>query len=193
HVPSYATPGALNPTVQPTVEPSVSITPSTQPTGDAGSRGRARLEGTTTQHGRAAWVFPAVITAIAIGGVLLAILLAFTLPRVLRRRARGARSAAAVRYVEFLVWCQGAGIGRRQAETPLEHAARLRKETPDASEPLDRLLSLVDDALWAPDAVVDPRDVARAAHDARGALREDLSRRSRMLAAAGVGRWRTEI
>src|SRR5439155_7572547 len=105
---------------------------------------------TGPQHGRPAWVFVAVIAVSGIGVLVLAIALAIVLPRLLRRRARGVRSGAALRYVEFLIWCEGAGLGRRQAETPSEHAARLHKESDGATEPLDRLVGLVEVALWAP-------------------------------------------
>ena len=50
---------------------------------------------------------------------------------------------------------------------------------------------LVDGALWAPEEDVDPGAVESAASDARAALRTTLSRRNRLLAAAGWGRWKS--
>jgi transglutaminase-like putative cysteine protease len=193
-VPPYATPGAANPTSTPTVEPTVSATPSTQQsTASRDPRTATAGRDIGVQQGRPAWVFVAVVGVIVVGGIVLLIALAIFVPRFVRRRARGVRSEAAVRYVEFLVWCEGAGLGRHRAETPSEHAARLREDSAGAAEALNRLVALVDDALWAPQADVDPREVARAAEEARGALRSGLSRRSRVLAAAGFGRWTTEI
>ena len=189
-VPSYATPGALNPTTTPTVEPSVTATPSTRQNDATRDPAHATVGGDTgVQHGRPAWVFVAVIGASAVAVVVLVLLLALVVPRLVRRRAGGVHSAAALRYLEFLIWCEGAGLGRRQAETPSEHAARLREESTDAAEPLDRLVPLVEDALWAPEEDVDAGEIAQAARDARDALKGTLSRRSRLLAAAGWGRW----
>jgi transglutaminase-like putative cysteine protease len=189
-VPAYATPGAEQPSVQPTVQPTVSATPSSSQNNASRDPAHATVGGNTgTQQGRPAWVFVAVVGAIAVGVVVLVIALAILVPRLVRRRARGVRGAAAFAYVEFLIWCEGAGLGRRQAETPSEHAARLREDLDGAAEPLDRLVALVEDALWAPEQDADPGQLARAARDARDALKPTLSRRSKVLAAAGWGRW----
>jgi hypothetical protein len=134
-----------------------------------------------------------VIAGAAVVLVALSVALLFLIRVVRRRRARDVRSAAVVRYVEFLSWCRGAGLGRGPGETPVEHAARLGAETTSAVEPLGRLVSLVDDALWAEGANVDPDEVARFAAKARSALRSTLSRRTRWLAAAGWGRWRIAV
>jgi len=189
-VPPYATPGALNPSIAPSVEPTLSATPSSSPNDATRDPAHATVGNDTgPQQGRPAWVFVAVIGAIAAGTVVLVLLLAIVVPRLMRRRARGVRSAAALRYVEFLIWCEGAGLGRHQAETPSEHAARLREESDDAAEPLDRLVALVEDALWAAEQDVDAAEIARATRDARDALKATLSRKSKLLAAAGWGRW----
>jgi transglutaminase-like putative cysteine protease len=191
-VPSYARGNAVIPSVTPSVTPTASNQPSSKPS--ASPRGRTDLSGggSTTQSGRPAWVFVAIVTGSIVGLALVVFGLAFVFPRILRRRARGARNEAAFRYVEFLVWCQGAGLGRHRWETPSEHAARLQEESTDAIEPLERLVPLVEDALWAEEQDVDPDEVTRAAREARDALRSGLSRRSRVLAAAGVGRWTSE-
>jgi transglutaminase-like putative cysteine protease len=189
-VPSYATPGALEPSTTPTVQPTVSATSSTRPNDATRDPAHATVGGGTgTQQGRPAWVIVAIIGAIAVTVVVLVMMLALIVPRLVRRRAGRVHSAASFRYVEFLIWCEGAGLGRRQAETPSEHAARLRAESSDAAEPLDRLVPLVEDALWAREQDVDAGEIARAARDARDALKATLSRRSRLLAATGWGRW----
>lgn len=188
-VPPYATPGAVNPSPTPTDQPTATATPNAQSTNPGRDPAHAQAGGSAAQRGRPAWVFVAVVAGIAAAAVLLLITLAIVVPRALRRRAHGARSAAAVQYVEFLVWCRGAGLGRHVGETPSEHAARLREGSADAADPLGRLVGLVDDALWARDVDVDPDEVARAAGEARTALRATLSRRSRLLAAVGWGRW----
>ncbi|HEV2685177.1 MAG TPA: transglutaminase domain-containing protein, partial [Actinomycetota bacterium] len=188
-LPPYAAPGAATPSSTPSDQPTASSAPSSRPKSNTGDVPNVQVGGSTAQHGRPAWVFVAVIAATAAGIVVLAIVLALFLPSVLRRRARGARSAAAIQYVEFLIWCEGAGLGRHQAETPSEHAARLRADLDDVAEPLDRLVALVEDALWAPDQDVDAGEIGRAVRDARDALKATLSRRSKLLAAAGWGRW----
>ena len=189
-VPLYALPGAAIPSTTPTVEPTVSATASTRQNDATRDPAHATVGGDTgAQSGRPAWVIVAVIGAIAVGLVVLVWMLALVVPRLVRRRAGGARSAAALQYVEFLIWCEGAGLGRRQAETPFEHAARLRMEAIAAAEPLDRLVQLVEDALWAAEQDVEAGEVADAARDARDALKGTLSRRSKLLAAAGWGRW----
>jgi len=190
-VPPYAAPGAVIPSVAPSVLPTASATPSAQPSTGGRDPAHAQAGGSAAQRGRPAWVFGAVIAGIIVALATLAIVLAFTIPRIIRRRARGARGAAAVRYLEFLAWCEGAGLGRRPGETPSEHAARLATETTEAVKPLEQLAGLVDGALWAPEEDVDPDAVESAASDARAALRATLSRRNRLLAAAGWGRWRS--
>ena len=189
-VPAYATPGAVNPSTPPSVTPTVSTTPGSQPSKASSNPGLATAgSDTSSQHGRPAWVLVALVGAIAVGVIVLVIALAIVVPRLVRRRARGVLSAAAMPYVEFLIWCEGAGLGRRQAETPSEHAARLHDETDGEAEPLDRLVALVEEALWAGEQDADAGQIARAARDARDALKPTLSRRSKLLAASGWGRW----
>src|SRR5207245_2088416 len=172
--------------------PTPSTTPTTAPGGAAASHGPPEdLAGPqTTSNGRPAWVIVALIVGIALG-LLVLVAASFPVVRAIRRRrARGARSAPVVRYVEFLDWCAGAGFGRRAGETPTEHAARLGVESPDAVGPLERLAVLADEALWAPPNGLDEADVERAADAAREILAGTLSRPKRILAASGLGRWR---
>jgi len=190
-VPPYAAPGAAEASPTPSDQPTATPTPSAQPSTGSRNLERGQAGGQTAQQGRPAWVFAAFIAAGAFGLIALLIVLAVIIPRILRRRARGPRGAAAVRYLEFLAWCEGAGLGRRPGETPTEHAARLATGTTEAVEPLEQLAVLVDGALWAPEEDVDPDAVESAASDARAALRTTLSRRNRLLAAAGWGRWKS--
>ena len=190
-VPPYATtPGTAQPSEAPT--PTATATPTTPPQGPTASHGPKEDPAglTTSSHGRPAWVFVAFIAAalFALAGLVFVSTLAV---RALRRRtARDVRSAAVVRYEEFLTWCAGAGLGRGPGETPSEHAARLSKESTEAVVPLERLASLVDAALWSGNGSVHAEDVERAVGDARDALKETLTRPQRLLAAAGWGRWR---
>jgi len=189
-VPPYARTGADAPAATPT--PTPTTTPTTPPPGPNASHGPPEdLAGPqTTSNGRPAWVIVAVIVGVALG-LLVLVAAAFPVVRVIRRRrARGVRSAPVVRYVEFLDWCAGAGLGRHAGETPTEHAARIGRESPDAVEPLERLAVLADEALWAPPNGLDANDVERAADAAREILAGTLSRPKRLLAASGFGRWR---
>src|SRR5205085_5454476 len=102
-VPPYALPGAVNPSTTPTVEPTVSETPSLAPNNASRDPAHATAGADTgPQRGRPAWVFVAVIGASAVGVLVLVIALGIVVPRLMRRRARGLRSGAALRYVEFL-------------------------------------------------------------------------------------------
>ncbi|MGZ4103939.1 MAG: transglutaminase TgpA family protein [Actinomycetota bacterium] len=190
-VPAYAAPGA---TGSPT--PTPSATGSTQPTAAPNTPGAQHgpaedvTGGVTTSTGRPAWVLAVAIAGGIVALVGLAFLISLALRWVGRWRARDMRSAAVVRYVEFLTWCAGAGLGRDPGETPSEHAARLGAESSEAVLPLVKLALLADEALWGPNDSVDPDGVARWVDEARDALKETMTRHRRLLAAAGWGRWR---
>jgi transglutaminase-like putative cysteine protease len=191
-VPTYAAPGAINPSVAPSASPTPTQTAAPVTPGASHGPAEDPPGPQSTSNGRPAWVFAVVIVGAAL--ILLALLAAlFPIVRAFRRgRARGARNPSAVRYVEFLDWCAGAGFGRRAGETPAEHAARLGSEEPTAVAPMEALAALADEALWAPPNGLDPDEVARAADTARDVLAGTLSRSKRLLAASGWGRWRPE-
>jgi transglutaminase-like putative cysteine protease len=191
-VPSYAAP-AVSEAPSPTASPTPTASSTTVPTTAGADHGPAEdASGVTSNaRGRPAWVFVAVIIGSAATLVALAFVLSLGLREIRRRRAHDVRSAAVVRYVEFLNWCAGAGLGRELGETPLEHAVRLGAEDTSVAQLLGKLAALADEALWAPDEDVDPAAIERSASDARSALGATLNRRTRILAATGWGRWRS--
>jgi len=191
-VPPYATaPGQVQPSQNPT--PTATATPTTPPPGPNASHGPPEDLASTTSNtrGRPAWVLVAVIAVAVVALAGLVLVSTVGLRALHRRRARDVRSASVVRYQEFLTWCAGAGLGRDPGETPAEHAARLSAESTSAIAPLERLASLVDTALWSGNGAVQADEIARAAAEARNALKETLTRPQRLLAAAGWGRWRS--
>ena len=128
-----------------------------------------------------------ILAAILLSGLALVALAVRRRARI--RRAGHGREAVRVRYVDFLGWCASAGLMRAPGETPLEHAARVGEGAPTAAEPLGRLATLVEHALWGPSDGADDVETARTVSLARSALRPTLGRRSRVLAALGWGRW----
>lgn len=106
-----------------------------------------------------------------------------SLRRALRhRRARTQREAAAARYADFLDWCAAAGLPRRPAETPREHATRLSALGGVDPEPFGRLADTVEDALWSPAPPADWLPIGEAAARARSALASILSMQARLRA-----------
>lgn len=106
------------------------------------------------------------------------------------RAARTPRALVAAHYADFLEWCAAVGLPRALAETPREHAARIRPRARSAGDALDVLTIAVEEALWAPPNGLDPADAQRAASDVRDALRPTLTRPARILAALRWGAWR---
>jgi transglutaminase-like putative cysteine protease len=190
-VPPYAVGSdAANPSATPGVTPSATASTNPSPSNSTREPLQGRAGITPGTSGRPAWVFATVITGVAVAFIALVIALPLMISLIRRRRARGERGKGVFEYLEFLAWCNGAGLGRRPGETPLEHAGRLSAADTAAVRPLNRLAELADDALWGPEKDLDPVEMARLSGEARSVLRLTVSRRARWLAAAGWGRWR---
>ncbi|HVL32401.1 MAG TPA: DUF3488 and transglutaminase-like domain-containing protein, partial [Actinomycetota bacterium] len=186
-VPDYADrPDPVTPTTEPSVRPTASVSPSPD------ARGRNPEEDTGVGGGTDALLSAGMNLVLGIGvlAVLAAIVIAIATIRRRRRIALApdARAAVSRRYVDFLTWCAGAGLGRASGETPLQHALRLGAQVEAAEGPLRVLAGEVDEALWAPPNGLKPEVSAGAAREAQRALSATLPRRKRVRAALRLGR-----
>lgn len=172
--------------------------PGPDETGGAPGRDRDPRDAETPAGGRA--VRPVVVRGLATAGLVVAAAFFFAAAAlgalaIARRRriahAPDARAAVRMRYLDFLAWCDAAGVGRGTGETPREHARRLGARASAAAGPLDRLALAVEVALWAPPNGYDPAATGLVSREARRALAGTLPRTRRALAWAGWGRWRS--
>jgi len=189
-VPNYTAP-QVAPEATDSSEPSVK--PSQSQAVPPVARDNPTFKRNNGQGSRTAWVVPVILIGVLVLLVLGSIGFLFGSRTLRRRRAHDASSAVVVRYVEFLSWCAGAGLGKRPGETPAEHAGRLGGFQSDAAPALNRLAELAGEALWAPPNGIDPEEAARVVAEAEAGLSKRLSRRRKVLAAAGWGRWRDDV
>ena len=192
-VPSYTTPLPVsqNPPPEPTPTDTAEPTPTATSSARQGPNPEASVGPGTSVGGR---LIPVGVVA---GGLLVLVIVAFPFAsrgrRVIRQRgARTAQERISLRYLDFLDWCAAAGVGRRVAETPLEHARRLAGSSSSEERPVEALARLAVGVVYAPPNGVDPEAVARLARQARSEVGAELSPRSALLVRAGWGWWRVD-
>lgn len=178
-------------TTRPEDEGSASASPT--PTTSAG--GRDPLDPGRGSDGRGAGEERITLPLLVAAGLVLALaLLALAVRlsgRVRLARARSAADQVWARYADLLAWCASAGFPRRQQQTPAEHARALAAAAPEAGPPAATVATLVEQALWAPQAAPDADAFDPAADQVRAALRAGMPVRRRLLMALGWGRWRS--
>lgn len=192
-VPSYTLPAQddPDPSADDPSEPEPTLTPS--PTQSPQVRDPQNDPGVPVPApggGPPAWSIPLFAVLAVVAAAVAFAMARAALVRSKIKNAPSTREAVTERYVDFLSWCAATGYGRMSGETPLEHARRIGRTVPSASEPMAHLGELVSAALWAPPNGLDPGEFERAATDAQAALTATLDRRARALAALGWGRWR---